>query len=65
MKLQNLKLITLFLCVNSPKKWNSSGSVNEPQSGTAEMLLSEIAVLKSRTTEMEKECKLILYAALR
>lgn len=27
------------------------------QSGTAEILLSEIAVLKSKTTEMEKECK--------
>ncbi|CAO0794465.1 unnamed protein product [Mucor circinelloides] len=39
-----------------PKKWNSSsGSVNEAPSGTAEMLLSEIAVLKNRTTEMEKE----------
>ncbi|KAI7868821.1 uncharacterized protein EV154DRAFT_133384 [Mucor mucedo] len=32
-----------------PKKWNSS------ESGTAEMLLSEIAVLKNRTIEMEKE----------
>ncbi|CEP17396.1 hypothetical protein [Parasitella parasitica] len=41
----------------APKKWNSSsGSINEAQSGTAEMLLSEIAVLKNRTTEMEKEC---------
>ncbi|KAK4521900.1 uncharacterized protein ATC70_004438 [Mucor velutinosus] len=39
-----------------PKKWNSSsGSVNDAPSGTAEMLLSEIAVLKNRTTEMEKE----------
>ncbi|KAL7331674.1 hypothetical protein PS15p_203834 [Mucor circinelloides] len=39
-----------------PKKWNSSsGSVNEAPPGTAEMLLSEIAVLKNRTTEMEKE----------
>lgn len=49
--------VDLFtLC--SPKKWNSSsGSVNEAPSGTAEMLLSEIAVLKNRTTEMEKECK--------
>ncbi|KAI8969156.1 hypothetical protein BDF20DRAFT_147541 [Mycotypha africana] len=40
------------------KKWGSStGSVVEtPQSaGTAEMLISEIAILKSRTTEMEKE----------
>ncbi|KAL9540048.1 hypothetical protein MBANPS3_009904 [Mucor bainieri] len=44
-----------------PKKWNSSsGSVNEAPSGTAEMLLSEIAVLKNRTTEMEKECKFLL-----
>ncbi|CAO3640995.1 unnamed protein product [Mucor hiemalis] len=35
------------------KKWNSStGSVNE---GQAEMLLSEIAVLKNKTVEMEKE----------
>ncbi|RCI06071.1 hypothetical protein CU098_013416 [Rhizopus stolonifer] len=41
-----------------PKKWSSSSttsSVNEIQTGTAEMLLSEIAVLKSKTTEMEKE----------
>jgi hypothetical protein len=45
----------------SPKKWNSSsGSINEAQSGTAEILLSEIAVLKSKTTEMEKECKGLL-----
>lgn len=42
----------------SPKKWGStSASVNDAPSGTAEMLLSEIAVLKNRTTEMEKECK--------
>lgn len=35
------------------KKWNSSsGSINE---GQAEMLLSEIAVLKNKTVEMEKE----------
>lgn len=41
---------------NSSKKWNSSsGSVNE---GQAEVLLSEIAVLKNKTVEMEKECKL-------
>ncbi|CAO3645197.1 unnamed protein product [Mucor fragilis] len=41
-----------------PKKWGStSASVNDAPSGTAEMLLSEIAVLKNRTTEMEKECK--------
>ncbi|KAI9469711.1 MAG: hypothetical protein EXX96DRAFT_587172 [Benjaminiella poitrasii] len=38
------------------KKWSPApGSVNEVQSGTAELLLSEIAVLKGRTTEMEKE----------
>ncbi|KAI8983664.1 hypothetical protein BDB01DRAFT_789647 [Pilobolus umbonatus] len=35
------------------KKWNSTS--NESQSTTAEMLLSEIAVLKNRTIEMEKE----------
>jgi hypothetical protein len=55
-----MQYITLFiLYIHSPKKWNnsSSGSVNEvQQSGTAEMLLSEIAILKSKTTEMEKEC---------
>lgn len=42
----------------SPKKWSSTGSEAQ-SSGTAEMLLSEIAVLKSKTTEMEKECKWI------
>ncbi|KAI8884700.1 hypothetical protein K501DRAFT_247427 [Backusella circina FSU 941] len=35
----------------NPKKWSTA----EGQAGTAEMLLAEIAVLKSRTTEMEKE----------
>ncbi|GAA5816007.1 hypothetical protein MFLAVUS_009528 [Mucor flavus] len=35
------------------KKWNSTNS--EVQPGTAEMLLSEIAILKNRTLEMEKE----------
>ncbi|KAI7907247.1 uncharacterized protein BX663DRAFT_495306 [Cokeromyces recurvatus] len=40
-----------------PMKWGSSptGTATEIQSGTAESLLSEIAVLKNRTTEMEKE----------
>ena len=51
----NNDLFTLFFC--STKKWSSSGSVNEVQSGTAEMLLTEIAVLKNKTTEMEKECR--------
>ncbi|KAI8368878.1 hypothetical protein EDC96DRAFT_504646 [Choanephora cucurbitarum] len=38
------------------KKWTTSPNpVNETQNGTAEMLLSEIAVLKNKTTEMEKE----------
>lgn len=46
--------INIFFLYSS-KKWNSTNS--EVQPGTAEMLLSEIAILKNRTLEMEKECK--------